>query len=409
MKYKELKNYYYKNIDEYAAEYKMRFNSEEAVHLDFMIGSHQAFFLQNSIVLNLAYNIMKLNRQVEDLCDILPGIAKNQYSKKCLIDEIVLSNNIEGIKSSRKEIGEALGILETQSKAKNKHTRFISLVNKYLKLMNKDIISIKTCADIRNLYDEILLEEVIGDDKDNKPDGEIFRKGPENIIDGAGKVIHTGAYPEVKIIEDMEKALEFLNDDSVDFLFRNCIFHYLFEYIHPFYDGNGRLGRFILSYSISHCLEPLLAYRLSWSIKEKINQYYKAFDTCNDSKNLGDLTPFLIMQLTIIYEAIKDLKTSMEQKTTQLHRYVSTVFDQLAVSDEKMQKLYYILIQAALFSEQGIPMEGIKEVMNIKSPKTVNNLLDNIPEDLLVVLNQRPKYYQMNLDALDKILLESKL
>jgi prophage maintenance system killer protein len=40
----------------------------------------------------------------------------------------------------------------------------------------------------------------------------------------------------------MEKALKFLADGSVPPLFRICVFHYLLEYIHPFYDGNKRIG-----------------------------------------------------------------------------------------------------------------------------------------------------------------------
>ncbi len=81
----------------------------------------------------------------------MPPIALNQYSKKCLIDEIVITNKIEGVHSSRKEIGEALDILETQSKKKGKQIRFIGLVNKYLKLINSENIPLKSCQDIRAL------------------------------------------------------------------------------------------------------------------------------------------------------------------------------------------------------------------------------------------------------------------
>ena len=45
----------------------------------------------------------------------LPDIAKEQYSRKCLIDEIVLTNKIEGVHSSRKEIGEVLDMLGERS------------------------------------------------------------------------------------------------------------------------------------------------------------------------------------------------------------------------------------------------------------------------------------------------------
>lgn len=62
MKYKELKNLYYGNQEDYAKEYLNRFDSEEAVKIPFDIGKKQAFFLQNTEVLTLAYNIAKLDK-----------------------------------------------------------------------------------------------------------------------------------------------------------------------------------------------------------------------------------------------------------------------------------------------------------------------------------------------------------
>ena len=306
LNYKELKSLYYGNNEVYAQEYLNRFNSDDAVKMDFNIETNQAFFLQNTQVMTMAYNIAKLDKQIGKLCDKLPGVALNQYSKKCLIDEIVITNKIEGVHSSRKEIGEALDILEAQSMAKGTHRRFLGLVNKYLKLIKSEDISIQNCKDIRDIYDEVFLEEVIYEDPSNKPDGKIFRKESVSVHSETDKIIHNGLMPESRIIEAMEQALKFLNDDSIEQLFRVCIFHYLIEYIHPFYDGNGRLGRFIFSYGISKTLSPLISFRISETIKENIRAYYKAFQTCNDQRNLGDLTPFLLMQLEMIYSAMMD-------------------------------------------------------------------------------------------------------
>lgn len=83
----------------------------------------------------------------------------------------------------------------------------------------------------------------------------------------------------------MNKALAILNDKSIECVFRISIFHYLFGYIHPFYDGNGRTSRFISSYLLSKEFESIIGYRMSYSIKENINDYYKAFKVCNDPKN----------------------------------------------------------------------------------------------------------------------------
>ena len=99
------------------------------------------------------------------------------------------------------------------------------------------------------------------------------------------KEIHRGIYPESKIIECMEQALKVLNANEMDELFKVAVFHYLFGYIHPFYDGNGRTSRFISSYLLSKEFEPTIAYRLSYTIKENIKEYYQAFKICNDRHN----------------------------------------------------------------------------------------------------------------------------
>ena len=104
-------------------------------------------------------------------------------------------------------------------------------------------------------------------------------------------------YPEDKIINAMTSALKILNDSSINYLISAAIFHYLFAYIHPFYDGNGRTDRFISSYVISKNLNPLVAYKFSYIVKKHQKQYYNMFSDTNDPRNRGDVTPFIIQFL----------------------------------------------------------------------------------------------------------------
>lgn len=409
MAYQLLGKLYYKDQSVYAQTYKSRFESEDTVKLDFLVSQKPAFFIQNTEVMKLAYDIVKLDKSVAKLSAALPGVAKEQYSKKCLIDEIVLTNKIEGVHSSRKEIDDALEILAKQSHKKGKHQRFVGLVNKYLKLLTEEEIPLTTCQDIRSIYDEVFLNEVIAEDPQNAPDGKIFRKDSTAVHSATDKVIHKGLYPESEIIGAMEKALAFLNDSSVDQLCRICIFHYLIEYIHPFYDGNGRLGRFILSYCLSETLEPLLSYRISETIKENITEYYKAFKVCNDPHNLGDLTPFLIMLLHMIYAALHDLENSLNRKLIRWRKYESLVSSFPEAADGNIRKMYSYLIQAALFSEKGISTEELKAGFQ-ESYYTIKKFLGQIkPEMLISEMKGKAKYYQIDLSVLDGILLENEL
>lgn len=408
MAYKELKKLYYSGQAVYRETYMQRFSSDNTVRLDFDVAGYQAFFVQCEDVINLTYHILKLDKEILRLRALLPEVALEQYSKKCLIDEIVITNNIEGVYSSRKEIGAALNILEEQSTKRGKKNVFLGLVNKYFKLLSHEKVRLQTCQDIRDIYDEIVLEEVVSENKHNAPDGQIFRKDMTEVYATTGKSIHKGKYPESEIIVYMEKALKFLNDDDILPLYKICLFHYMFEYIHPFYDGNGRLGRFILSYCISENFEGLLAYRISETIKENIKKYYEAFKVCNDTRNLADLTPFLIMMMEMIKESMEDLKRSLTEKRLSWKRYCTIIPKLDQHQNEVIAQLYDVLIQASLFSEQGISTPELLSIFNTNYNTIGKRLAVVKNQDLLITeKHENKKYYSIKLKELDDMILES--
>lgn len=401
MAYPQLRKLYYGDEAEYKKAYNERFESSESIKIDFDIKGQQAFFVQCDDVIRRMYSILRLDKKVTGLCRALPGIAWRQYSYKCLIDEIVVSNNIEGVHSSRKEIGQVLSQLGEQSRQKEKYLRFAGMVEKYSRLMRHEEIPLQSCRDIRTLYDEIVLREVVSEDEDNRPDGELFRKEQTTVRSVTDKIIHTGMTPERRIIEAMEKALVFLHDESVEALYRICLFHYMVEYIHPFYDGNGRLGRFIVSYCISNTLEPLLAFRLSEVIKKHLREYYQAFEDCNDPHNLGDLTPFLIMMLDMIESALRDLRDSLERKKISLERYYHAA-GCIAGLEQKHMELYQVLVQASLFGELGISTQELEDVLRISYATLRKNLSIFEQAGLLVTKKEgKSKFYSLDTEKLD--------
>lgn len=110
--------------------------------------------------------------------DTLPEVAKVQYIKKSLIDEIYFSNSIEGVISTRKEISEIFSDIENSN---NKDKRFEGIINRYAMLLKDDQIEFNSSIDIRKIYDEILLEEIKKENPKNIPDGETFRKNNVNV------------------------------------------------------------------------------------------------------------------------------------------------------------------------------------------------------------------------------------
>lgn len=405
MSYKSMRELSYSRSVNIEHAYNERFSSEYAQKLDFNVTGYQAFFVQSPEVIEKAMYILRLDKHICLLTRSLPGAAGLQYAQRCLIDEIVITNNIEGVHSSRREIGDRLDELGKQSAQKGKAGKFHGLVLKYSKLMSGGDVKLDTAQDLRTLYDEIVLPEVVNENPKNRPDGQLFRKDMTEIKTVTEKVKHKGAYPESAIIDGVEKALAFLNDKSIEPLYRICIFHYLLEYIHPFYDGNGRLGRFILSYGISENLETLLAYRISGTIKENINKYYKAFDICNDKRNRGDLTPFLIMMLDMLKDSALELRSSLSEKLKRWD-YYEHILDTYPESkgSKRMELLYSLLVQAALFSDLGISTRDLKEQLNV-SYVTLKGLLEQV-EGTGLLCSRRVKsgkYYFIDLDKVDEM------
>ena len=399
MDYISLSKLAYGDRTSYEQTYQERFNSPYAHHLDICIGDWPAFFVTTPEIFQFMLSIHKTDKQIRDLYQILPMVAIKQFSRRCLIDEIVLTNGIEGVHSTRREIDGVLAELGKNHRAK----RFDGLIQKYVMLQKGEDIPLVTCWDLRKVYDDLTLREVVADDPKNMPDGRVFRKGPVDVTTPTQKVIHRGLYPEEKIIDTMSKALDYLGDSSVDLLYRICVFHYLLGYIHPFYDGNGRLNRFISSYMLGKELHPILGYRLSYTIKENIGEYYKAFKVCNQPKNRGDLTPFVEMFLKIIEESTQQLLKALMGRLNALDYYGKIVESLPGGTKKSYYTLYFVLIQAELFSEKGISTKELLDVIKVSSA-TLRKQLQEIEATGLLERSSHghAKYYSLDLDKADQ-------
>lgn len=399
MSRKTLKALFHMGVKEYKEEYERRFNDENTIHLSVNIGENPAFICQTPDIYKQIIEIERLDKKVFTLYKSFPGVAIKQYTDNCLIDEVILTNNIEGVHSTRKEIGEILQDLSSH----DKRNRFVGLIAKYVMLERRQPMSFKTCLDIRKVYDDIFYEEIKATDPENLPDGEIFRRSAVEVQSVTQKVIHKGLMPESKIIETFEQGLAMLNDNDIDIFIRIAVFHYLFGYIHPFYDGNGRTSRFISSYLLSQQLTPLIGFRLSYTIKENISKYYKAFDVCNSPHNKGELTPFVEMFLNIVELSMQQLLETLEEKKQKWDYYSKRINELPMADDPDIYYLYDLLIKASLFSNIGIGRDDLVQNME-RSDNTVRKKLKMIPEYLLVENRQKgKKYYLLNLDEADKL------
>ena len=395
MEYELLSKIFYKKPTEYESIYDARFNSEASIKLPIKIHENVGFIFNTNEITKLLVKIYKTINKINLLRTHLPNIAINSYIIKSLKDEIALTNEIEGVRSTRKEIEDAIDSIKN-----DKSARFKGLVDKYFKLISNEIIPLNNCKDIRTIYDALVLPEI---EKENLPDGILFRKEPVQVVSATKKEKHRGIMPESKIIESLDLCLDFLKNDDIDSLIKISAFHYLFGYIHPFYDGNGRTSRFISSYLIKNELDVLLALKLSYTVKNNINKYYKAFDVCNDRKNKGDITFFVVTFLELLSQASDDLYTKIADLNDQLNYYnniINTLVNEKVLND-KQAKCIFILCQNRLFDDTYMNMNTLTELLE-KSDTTTRKILKSLEsKNLLVKSRNKNQYlYSANLDSL---------
>ena len=129
-----------------------------------------------------------------------------------------------------------------------------------------------------------------------------FRSGNVGVFSN-GQMIHKGAPPELVPIL-MEQLLRWLRNAPAHPLIKSCVFHYEFEIIHPFADGNGRIGRFWQTLILQQW-QPLLAWiPVESLIHERQGDYYSAL---NHAGQHNDATVFIAFILHLISEALRDI------------------------------------------------------------------------------------------------------
>lgn len=388
MDYKTLDKIYFSDKKNYENIYLSRINSEASQIFDFQIGNNKAFFMSTPKIIQMLDKIMELDSKLNKLTSEIPNIALNQYTRKCLIDEIHLTNDIEGVISTRKEIDDIISNKDGVYK-----NRLYVLVQKYIMLLDKEDINIKDCNDIRTIYNELVLKEINDDDK---PDGLYFRKYNVQVVSEYKKIIQEGLYPEAVIIDNMQKSLDILNNSEYNYLIRIAIFHYMFGYIHPFYDGNGRTSRFISSYLLSRRLNELTSFRLSYTIKNNIKMYYRSFKIVNDPKNRGDLTPFVIIFFEIIIELINELNNSIQKRLDKLN-YYDDILIKVTDKNNTFYDITYIMLQNTLFGDKGMSITDINEVLGYSST-TIRNCIKILDKKNMLRKDKESKKILYDLD-----------
>lgn len=213
--------------------------------------------------------------------------------------ELRKSNRIKTIQSSL--------AIEGNTLTEEQITALIN--NKRVLAPQKDILEVKNAIEVydqlhhfkpfklKSLLDAhlILMNGLI-------PNAGKLRSGNVGIVKGS-KVTHVAPHGEM-VNGLLKNLLDYAKYDDDPALIKSCVFHYEFEFIHPFNDGNGRMGRLwqtLLLLNEYHVFEYLPVESI---IKTEQHAYYAAL---NKADNLGHCTPFIVFMLESILKALNAL------------------------------------------------------------------------------------------------------
>lgn len=385
-KYRTLKSLFHENESIFKQKYTERFNGENTLKFSFDIKGLPAFAVLTPEMIIRGDSIRKMQIRLERLEATIP--CKPFILMDSVFQEIEQSNEIEGVHSSRRDLENALNA--------KPGTRFAGQMEQYFRLLSGEVKFPDNPLDVRQLYNEMLLQDVVSEHPENRPDGRVFRADTVGVVDGT-RTIHNGIMPESMIISMMEQALELVRNENYPFLVRAAVFHFMFGYIHPFYDGNGRLNRFLTSMLISEELSILSSLQLSLSFRKNRRQYYKAFEASENPLNKGDLTPFILMFLEILESALKHEIVKLESQLEKYEQYLSKLNDTSLKPAEKT--FLETLLAVSLFSLYGISKQQMIQITQM-SQSWVDKTLKKHRDKLNVRREGHAKWYSMNKEFL---------
>lgn len=213
----------------------------------------------------------------------------------------------------------------------------------------------------------------------------------------------------MEIQKHLTQMLHLMNSSDVPTLIKACMCHYAFESVHPFYDGNGRTGRFLLALQLHEQLSMPTILSLSSIIYAEKSGYYAAFSKAQELFNCNDLTMFCCTMLEYIVKAQGEV---FENISVQLKHIIycmgklRELFPEEEISKVQREALS-ILLQNKLFSYNPTPMtrKQLSEYVGnaidekIGERKIVSALNGLIELEMVDSIGERPLRYELSKKA----------
>ena len=289
--------------------------------------------------------LSKVNRNIgtlEGISSQVPNV--NIFVSMYVRKEALLSSQIEGTQATMDDILDPK--LEENT---NQHVADVINYIKASQYAKKRLKDLPICNRLIKEIHKVLMKDVRGYEKNP---GE-FRHS-QNWIGPSGSILKDARYipPNVDdMIEAMSDLEKFINtENSIDPLIKSALIHYQFETIHPFLDGNGRIGRLLINLFLME--RKILSYEtlyISYFLKHNRVEYY---DRLTEVRNKGNYEQWIKFFLLAISESAEDAIVTIK-KLVELH---NKNFDKI----KKVDRISKTLIKIFNYLE-GSPIIDIKK------------------------------------------------
>ncbi len=240
----------------------------------------------NTSILNKVASIMKMIGKFSSMNNLSSQpLLRRKNQIKSIHSSLAIENNqlsesqVKDLINGKLVIGPQKDILEVQN-AINVYEH-LQEINPYAQ---KDLLK----------YHKILMTSLVSD-------AGSYRKGQVGVFDDEKAIFM--APPADRVPALMNNLYDYLNHYDENILIKSCVFHYEFEFIHPFSDGNGRMGRLFQTCLLANEEELFYYLPVESIIKQKQQAYYDAISKSNQE---GASTVFIEFMLDAIIETMND-------------------------------------------------------------------------------------------------------
>ena len=293
-------------------------------------------FIENHAAVN--QSAVKLLLQSQD----------QHYGIKAAEDEIVATSAIESIDFSRDSVRKILKGMAPNDEQENR----ILGIKHGLEFI-ADTINKITEDNLYKLYMMTVGDFLTGDDKLAK--GNFYRHDTVYVV--SDHVEHSGLDYK-KVPKFMKLLIEFVNtEDDINDLIKAAIIHFYIAFVHPYFDGNGRIARLVhLWFLIQKGYQSALFIPFSSQIEKSRKAYYDAYTAIEENKKYSgkiDVTPFVLYFINNVYNKMNESSTAVEtltvyddavkdgkvtEKETKLWKFVLSFYGTEEFSTKQLEK-----------------------------------------------------------------------